>query len=141
MEDHTEQYPEDQPSMPPPIPLHHEPPYQKPPLVLPPRQDPPEDIPPLKPNNWLWQSIVVTILCCLPLGIVGIVYAAKVDSLYYNAQYDASERAAGIAKMWSVIAFTVGILYVLLWIILFSTGNMPANIEHIIEESASGYNF
>src|SRR6478752_9603334 len=31
--------------------------------------------------TYLWQSIVVTFFCCLPLGIPAIVYAAKVDGL------------------------------------------------------------
>ena len=34
------------------------------------------------PKTWMVESILVTILCCLPLGIVGIVNAAKVNSLY-----------------------------------------------------------
>src|SRR5699024_7203197 len=122
MEDQTDRSPQGQPPMPPPVP----------PQQLPYHQQPAEGLPPLKPNNWLWQSIVATILCCLPLGIVGIVYAAKVDSLYFNGQYDASERAAKKAKMWTAIAFTIGILYLILWIILFSTGNMPAYMENII---------
>ncbi|NLY24001.1 MAG: CD225/dispanin family protein [Bacteroidales bacterium] len=129
MEDHNERSLQDQPSMPPPAPQQQ---YQ---------EQSAERLPPMKPGNWLWQSIVATILCCLPLGIVGIVYAAKVDSLYFNGQYDASLRAAKKAKMWTAIAFTIGILYLILWIIMFSTGNMPAYMENIIEESASGYNF
>ena len=152
MEDHNERSPEDQPSMPPPVPplqdpllqepSLQEPLYHEPPREQPPRQEPPAaDIPPLKPGNWLWQSIVVTILGCLPLGIVGIVYAAKVDSLYFNGQYDASLRASKKAKMWTVIAFTIGILYLILWIIMLSTGNMPEYMEGIIENNASGYNF
>ncbi|MBK5195279.1 MAG: CD225/dispanin family protein [Proteiniphilum sp.] len=132
MEDHNERSQQDQPTMPPPVPPQQEPQQQEPPVV---------DIPPLKPNNWLWQSIVATVLCCIPFGIAGIVYAAKVDSFYFNGQYEESERAAKKAKMWTSIAFAIGILYLILWIIMFSTGNMPAYMENIIEESASGYNF
>jgi len=53
-----------------------------------------EEIPPLKPNNWLWQSIVVTLFCCVPFGIVGIVYAAKVDVLYFNGRYQDAEASS-----------------------------------------------
>jgi len=37
----------------------------------------------ISPNipNYLWQSIVATVLCCMPFGVVAIVFAAKVDGL------------------------------------------------------------
>jgi len=142
MEDQFERPREDQPSIPPSVPPYHEPPHHEPPYPEQPLfEQPSADIPPLKPNNWLWQSIVATILCCLPFGIVGIVFATKVDSLYYRGEYDESERVAKKAKMWTTIAFVVGILYLIVWIIMFSTGTLPEYIESIIEESASGYNF
>jgi Interferon-induced transmembrane protein. len=100
-----------------------------------------DDIPPLKPGNWLWQSIVATILCCLPFGIVGIIYAAKVDSLYYNGQYAESEQAAKKARLWTILAFVAGLVYVIVTVILFATGNIPDYMENIIENNASGYNF
>lgn len=110
------------------------PPLQEPEPVV-------EDIPPLKPQNWLWQSIVATILCCLPFGIVGIIFAVKVDSLYFKGQYAESERMAQKAKMWTLIAFGVGLLYIIFWTILMFTGNMPQYMQDIIENNASGYNF
>jgi len=142
MEDHNERSQEDQPSMPPPVPPLQDPSLQEPLYYEPPREQPSAvDIPPLKPGNWLWQSIVSTILCCIPFGIVGIVYAAKVDSFYFNGQYEESERAARKAKMWTIIAFMFGVAYWIVSIILFSTGNMTEYMENIIENNASGYNF
>ena len=44
------------------------------------------------PKTWMVESILVTILCCLPLGIVGIVNAAKVNSLYSAGKYDEALR-------------------------------------------------
>lgn len=108
----------------------------------PPLQEPAEDnIPPLKPNNWLWQSILATILCCLPLGIVGIIYAVKVDTLYYKGMYQEAERAAQRAKTWMLIAIVVGFLYIIYWIYLFATGTFQEYMDKIIENNASGYNF
>ncbi|WP_298651326.1 CD225/dispanin family protein [uncultured Proteiniphilum sp.] len=112
------------------------------PMPPPPPQEPPAyDIPPLKPNNWLWQSIVATLLCCMPFGIVGIIYAAKVDSLYFNGKYEEAERIAQKAKMWTLIAVGAALLYVIFWVILVVTGNLPEYMENIIENNASGYNF
>lgn len=100
-----------------------------------------EDIPPLKPNNWLWQSIVATLFCCNVLGIVGIVYAARVDVLYYNKKYSEAEKNAKNAKTWTFIAFALGLASIVLWVVMMSTGSMPAYLEGIIENNASGYNF
>jgi len=110
----------------------------------PPSQEPPvDDITPLKPSNWLWQSIVVTILCCIPfpLGIVGIIYAARVDSLYVSGRYQEAERSAQKAKMWTLIAIGAALLYVIFWMVMTITGNLPEYMENIIENNASGYNF
>lgn len=135
---------------PPPVPPAQEPPprghsplepWQEPPFQEPPVRDPSEDIPPLKPNNWLWQSILATVFCCIFFGVVGIVYAAKVDSLYYRGMYAESERFAKKAKMWTLLAVVTGLVYITVSIILVVTGNMPEYMENIIENNASGYNF
>jgi hypothetical protein len=99
------------------------------------------DVPPLKPNNWLWLAIVVTILCCLPFGIVSIIYAAKVDSLYFNGRYEESKQMSQRAKMWIFISMGAALLYYILCITLFVTGNLPEYMQDLIENSASGYNF
>ncbi|HHX32560.1 MAG TPA: CD225/dispanin family protein [Bacteroidales bacterium] len=99
------------------------------------------EIPPLKPSSWLWQSIVATVLCCLPFGVVGIVYAARVDSLYYNRRYDEAEASSRKAKTWTLVSVVVGLVYLVFWIVAMATGNMPSYLENIIENNASGYNF
>lgn len=99
------------------------------------------EIPPLKPSSWLWQSIVATVLCCLPFGVVGIVYAARVDSLYYNRRYDEAEASSRKAKTWTLVSVVAGLVYLVFWIVAMATGNMPSYLENIIENNASGYNF
>ncbi len=115
--------------------------YFTPPPVPEQKAEAVEEIPPLKPNNWLWQSIVVTLCCCVPFGIAGIVYAAKVDVLYFNGRYTEAEAAARSARRWTLAAFIIGIIAAILWITVMSTGNMPQYMEKIIENNASGYNF
>lgn len=77
-----------------------------------------EEMMPPKPENYLVWAILSTVCCCLPFGIVSIVYAAKVDSLYTSKQYEAALEASGKAKMWALIAagsgVAVGIIYGLL---------------------------
>ena len=38
----------------------------------------------IPPKNWLVESILVTVLCCLPFGIAGIVNASKVEVLFLS---------------------------------------------------------
>ena len=57
------------------------------------------------PKNWLVESILVTVLCCIPFGIAGIVSATKVEGLYYSGDYEAAEQASKDAKKWTLIGF------------------------------------
>ncbi len=61
-------------------------------------------------NNLVW-GILVTIFCCLPLGIVSIVQAAQVNSKWAMGDYAGAQKAAEDAKkwaMWGAIAGVVG---------------------------------
>lgn len=60
--------------------------------------------------SYLWQSIVVTILCCWPLGIPAIVYAAKVDGLKRTGDTQAAMAASNSAKTWCWVAFGLGLV-------------------------------
>ena len=59
----------------------------------------------LKPPTYLWQSIMCTLLCCLPFGVVGIVFAAKVDSLAAAGNMPAALEASNKAKFWCWMSF------------------------------------
>ncbi len=61
--------------------------------------------------TYLWQSIVVTILCCLPLGIPAIVYAARVESLRLRGDIAGAMAASSSAKMWCLIALIAGLVF------------------------------
>lgn len=69
------------------------------------------------PKNWLVESILVTIFCCLPFGIAGIVNAANVNSRMASGDYEGAQRAAREAAKWTKIGFFVGIGVVVLYII------------------------
>jgi uncharacterized membrane protein len=72
-------------------------------------------IKPQKPSNYLAWAIVTTILCCLPFGIVSIVYSTKVDGLYFNGQYEEAEAKSKEAKKWAIIAAIVGVVCYILY--------------------------
>lgn len=84
------------------------------------------------PKTWLAESILVTLLCCLPFGIVGIVYASKVSSLYAQGSYNEAVQASSTAKTWTLVGFICGLIGILLYVgfvvfygaALFSLANM-----------------
>src|SRR6476469_5852399 len=70
------------------------------------------------PPNYLVWAILTTLFCCLPLGIVSIVFAAQVNSKFAAGDVAGAQESSNKAKqfaMWSAIAGVVIIgLYVLL---------------------------
>ena len=82
--------------------------------VTPAAGGPPEVIP-----NYLWQAIVCTICCCVPLGIPAIVYAAQVSSKVTQGDLAGARNASKNAKMWCWIAFGVGIATSLISMLMY----------------------
>jgi hypothetical protein len=74
------------------------------------------------PPNYLAWSIVTTILCCLPFGIVSIVYAAQVNSKWQSGDYEGSKLASKNAKTWAWVSFAAGIAFGLIWSLLVMLG-------------------
>jgi hypothetical protein len=86
------------------------------PLTAPPAA-PSQNIP-----NYLVQSILVTLFCCLPFGIVAIVYAAQVNGKIQAGDVQGALDASGKAKMWSWISFGVGLVGSLIYLALSLMG-------------------
>jgi predicted secreted protein len=84
---------------------------------------PPMGTPP--PNYLVW-SILTTIFCCLPLGIVSIVFAAQVNGKWAMGDVAGAEDSSRKARqfaIWSVVAAAIiGVLYIVFFVILGLTG-------------------
>jgi hypothetical protein len=70
------------------------------------------------PKTWLVESILVTIACCLPFGIAGIVFATKVTSYYTKGLYKEATEASSNAAKYTKIGFIVGIVLDIIYIIV-----------------------
>ena len=72
-----------------------------------------------RPKNWLVESILVTIFCCLPLGIVGIVFSSQVNSKYDSGDITGALKASKDAGTWTKVGFFIGLGILVLYLILF----------------------
>ncbi|MCL1932719.1 MAG: CD225/dispanin family protein [Candidatus Azobacteroides sp.] len=75
--------------------------------------------PQTKPDSFLVWAILCTLFCCLPFGIVSIVYAAKVDGLWYSKDYTGAIEAARKARTWFWWGFGIGIFSILITTIFY----------------------
>ncbi|MEJ6328496.1 CD225/dispanin family protein [Stenotrophomonas maltophilia] len=82
---------------------------------------------PQVPNNLVW-AILSTLLCCLPVGIVSIVYAAQVNGKLAAGDIAGAQDSSAKAKkwaIWSAIAWVIMVvLYVLFFVVLGGIGAM-----------------
>lgn len=72
--------------------------------------DTPPTPPTPKPENWLIWAILSTVLCCLPLGVVSIIYATKVDNLWNSGQQEEAIKASNMARLFFFLALGGGVL-------------------------------
>ena len=61
------------------------------------------------PNHLVW-AILATLCCCLPTGIVSIVFAAQVDGKAASGDYDGARKASDNAKLWAWISLGLGLV-------------------------------
>ena len=73
-------------------------------------------------ENWLVEAILVTLLCCLPFGVVGIIFAAQVNTKQQAGDLEGAEKSRKEAAKWTKLGFWIGlgciILYILFWLVL-----------------------
>lgn len=82
-------------------------------------------------SNYLIPAILSTVLCCLPLGVVSIIFAAQVNSKIATGDIAGAMESSKKAKMFMFIAVGAGLLtwviVIVLWIFVFGMavfGNM-----------------
>lgn len=62
-----------------------------------------------KPSSYLGPAIASTLCCCLPFGIISIVFASQVDSRWRAGDAVGAREAADKAKLWFWLAFGIGL--------------------------------
>lgn len=67
------------------------------------------------PRSWLVESILVTLFCCMPFGIAGIVNAARVESRFSAGDIEGAQRSSDEAGKWTKIGFWVALVGIVLY--------------------------
>lgn len=88
------------------------------------------------PNHLAWAiiaTVLATCLCC-PLGLVGIVaivFSAKVNGLLAQGDLAGAQRASANAKTWCWVATALAIIGLLINIVMFATGGAESYLQMI----------
>ena len=93
-----------------------------PPPGYPPQQPPAAQA----PNNYLVWSILVTLFCCLPLGIVAIVKSSQVNGLWGQGRYAEAQASADSARKFVIWSVIIGLVVNSIFIVV-NVINMGAN--------------
>ena len=74
------------------------------------------------PDNYLVWAILTTILCCLPFGVVSIVYAAQVNSKWAMGDMAGAYEASRNARLWAIWSAASTLIFFVLAIVLSVLG-------------------
>ncbi len=81
------------------------------------------------PNHLVW-AILATLFCCLPAGIVAIVYAAQVDGKLASGDYAGAVEASNNASMWSWISFGSIFVIIILYVMLIAFAGIAGSVAN-----------
>lgn len=79
------------------------------------------------PPTYLVWAILSTICCCIPFGIVAIVYSTRIDGLWQSGRYAEAWKSSRYARNWTIAAAVGGVLSnILMFVINFTYGFFDA---------------
>lgn len=73
----------------------------------------------MQPKTYLVESILVTIFCCLPFGIVGIIKASSVSSKFQAGLHAEAVQASKDAKKWTMWGFFIGLVIGIIYLCVY----------------------
>lgn len=73
-------------------------------------------------NTWFIISIVTTLACCLPAGIVGIIFTNEAKNLAARGDYATAQSKLGTGKIACFVGIGGAVLLGLLWVVLAVIG-------------------
>ena len=82
---------------------------------------PPSSGAPASVPNYMVPSII-SLFCCLPLGIVAIIFAARVNGQVQSGDTAGALDSSRKAKMFSYIGLILGLIWIAIWVIMTVLG-------------------
>ena len=82
---------------------------------------PPSPGAPASVPNYLVPSII-SLFCCLPLGIVAVIFAARVNGQVQSGDTAGALESSRKAKMFSYIGLILGLIWIAIWIVMTVLG-------------------
>lgn len=70
------------------------------------------------PPTYLVATILATVFCCIPTGIVGIWFASKVSGKYFMGDLEGARKCSRRAAIWCIVSFSLGITFGVVYSIL-----------------------
>lgn len=77
---------------------------------------------PAQIGNYLVPAILTTLFCCMPFGVVAIVYAAQVSTKVQAGDVAGAMKSSQNAKTWCWVSFGVGLAFGLLYLVAIIAG-------------------
>lgn len=78
------------------------------------------------PPNYLVWSILVTLFCCIPGGVVAIVYSTQVSSRFLQGDYEGANASSRNARKWAIISAVAGAVIGIIYAIIIAVTGASA---------------
>lgn len=92
---------------------------------------PPSTAPPTIPNNMVMAIIatIVSLGCCLPHGLVSLIFAMQVGKKEAAGDLEGARNAAKQAKMWAWISIIVVVVWIVICLVFGVFGIILQNVR------------
>ena len=68
-------------------------------------------------DNHLVLAVLTTVFCCLPFGIISIIYAVQVNSAMAVDNFELAKVNSEKAKFWGMLALGIGVISYVGWLV------------------------
>lgn len=75
-------------------------------------------------NTWLIVNIMVTVLCCMLFGIIGIIFSVQANNCMARGDLYGAEKANNTAKIMAFLGIGLGFVFSVIYIILVVAGEL-----------------
>lgn len=63
-----------------------------------------------RPSSYLGWNVAMTLCCCMPAGIIGIVYSSMVNQKWQRGDVEGAKRASENAAWWLILSLVLGLV-------------------------------